>query len=139
MAERTECFESLEETKKTTVTVSVRLIRSFEYRSIKYVVFKDVLLDQTAEDFIKFVKTEIKKRPDVPPPFKTFAYDTMKIQHKAHGAKTSDPVINTENDEALILKLDSSLHDNGIEHETEISLFKKEDYKKYQANPILKW
>ena len=57
MAERTECFESLEETKKTTVTVSVRLIRSFEYRSIKYVVFKDVLLDQTAEDFIKFVKT----------------------------------------------------------------------------------
>lgn len=25
------------------------------------------------------------------------------------------------------------------EHETEISLFKKEDYKKYQANPILKW
>ncbi|CAH3140485.1 unnamed protein product, partial [Porites lobata] len=120
-----------EETKKTTVTVSVRLIRSFEYRSIKYVVFKDVLLDQTAEDFIKFVKTEIKKRPDVPPPFKTFAYGGY--------IYTSDPVINTENDEALILKLDSSLHDNGIEHETEISLFKKEDYKKYQANPILKW
>ena len=57
MADRSECLESLEETKKTTVTVSVRLIRSFEYRSIKYVVFKDVLLDQTAEDFIKFVKT----------------------------------------------------------------------------------
>ena len=57
MAEGTDCLESLEETKKTTVTVSVRLVRSFEYRSIKYVVFKDVLLDQTAEDFIKFVKT----------------------------------------------------------------------------------
>jgi len=57
MADLSECLESLKETKKTTVTVSVRLIRSFEYRSIKYVVFKDVLLDQTAEDFIKFVKT----------------------------------------------------------------------------------
>ena len=57
MADRSECLESLDETKKTTVTVSVRLIRSFEYRSIKYVVFKHVLLDQTAEDFIKFVKT----------------------------------------------------------------------------------
>ena len=57
MADRNECLESLEEAKKTTVTVSIRLIRSFEYRSIKYVVFKDVLLDQTAEDFIKFVKT----------------------------------------------------------------------------------
>ena len=57
MADRNECLESLEEAKKTTVTVSIRLIRSFEYRSIKYVVFKDVLLDQTAEDFIKVVKT----------------------------------------------------------------------------------
>lgn len=57
MADRTERLESSEVTKKTTVTVSVRLIRSFEYRSIKYVVFKDVLLDQTAEDFFKFVKT----------------------------------------------------------------------------------
>ena len=57
MADRNECLESLEEAQKTTVTVSIRLIRSFEYRSIKYVVFKDVLLDQTAEDFIKVVKT----------------------------------------------------------------------------------
>ena len=57
MADSSERLESLAETKKTTFTVSVRLIRSFEYRSIKYVVFKDVLLDQTAEDFIKFVKT----------------------------------------------------------------------------------
>lgn len=36
-------------------TVTVRLIRSFEYRSIKYVVFKDVSLEQTAEDFMDFV------------------------------------------------------------------------------------
>ena len=28
--------------------------------------------------------------------------------------QTSDPVINTENDEKLILKLDSNLQDNGI-------------------------
>ena len=36
-------------------TVTVRLIRSFEYRSIKYVVFKDVSLEQTAKDFMDFV------------------------------------------------------------------------------------
>ena len=36
-------------------TVIVRLIRSFEYRSIKYVVFKDVSLEQTAKDFMDFV------------------------------------------------------------------------------------
>lgn len=36
-------------------TVTVRLIRSFEYRNIKYVVFKDVSLEQTAKDFMDFV------------------------------------------------------------------------------------
>lgn len=120
-------------------TVTVRLIRSFEYRIIKYVVFKDVSLEQTAEDFMDFVVSEIKKRPDVPLPFRTFAYDTMKIQHKAHGAKTSDPVINTENDERLMLRHDCSLSENGIGHETEISFFKKEDYERYKDNPMLKW
>ncbi|XP_022782522.1 UPF0538 protein C2orf76 homolog isoform X2 [Stylophora pistillata] len=103
-------------------TVTVRLIRSFEYRSIKYVVFKDVSLEQTAEDFMDFVVS-----------------DTMKIQHKAHGAKTSDPVINTENDEMLMLRHDCSLSENGIGHETEISFFKKEDYERYKDNPMLKW
>lgn len=120
-------------------TVTVRLIRSFEYRNIKYVVFKDVSLEQTAKDFMDFVVSDIKKRSDVPLPFRTFAYDTMKIQHKAHGAKTSDPVINTENDEMLMLRQDCSLSKNGIGHETEISFFKKEDYDRYKANPVLKW
>ena len=36
-------------------TVTMRLIRSFEYRNIKYVVFKDVSLEQTAKDFMDFV------------------------------------------------------------------------------------
>ncbi|KAL9966255.1 hypothetical protein ACROYT_G024303 [Oculina patagonica] len=120
-------------------TLTVRLIRSFEYRNIKYVVFKDVPLEQTVQHFMDFVVSEIKKRPDVPPPFRNFSYDTMKIQHKAHGAKTSNPVIVLEDDEKLILTPDCSLSDSGIENETEISFFKKEDYEKYKTNPELKW
>ncbi|XP_068670195.1 UPF0538 protein C2orf76 homolog isoform X2 [Montipora capricornis] len=99
---------------RDTATVTVRLIRSFEYRSIKYVVFKSVPLHQTVEQFIETVLADVKKRPGVPPPFRNFAYDTMKIQHKAHGAKTSDPVINTEDDEKLMLKPNCTLSDNGI-------------------------
>ncbi|XP_066029268.1 UPF0538 protein C2orf76 homolog [Pocillopora verrucosa] len=120
-------------------TVTMRLIRSFEYRNIKDVVFKDVSLEQTAKDFMDFVVSDIKKRSDVPLPIQTMLTDTMKIQHKAHGAKTSDPVINTENDEMLMLRQDCSLSKNATGHETEISFFKKEDYDRYKANPVLKW
>ena len=37
------------------VIITVRLIRSFEYRNIKYVVFKDVPLEQTVQQFMNFV------------------------------------------------------------------------------------
>ena len=43
------------EAKPTRAIITVRLIRSFEYRNIKYVVFKDVLLEQTVQHFMNFV------------------------------------------------------------------------------------
>ena len=43
------------EAKPAGVTLTVRLIRSFEYRNIKYVVFKDVPLEQTVQHFMDFV------------------------------------------------------------------------------------
>ena len=43
------------EAKSTGAIITVRLIRSFEYRNIKYVVFKDVPLEQTVQHFMNFV------------------------------------------------------------------------------------
>ena len=43
------------EAKPTRAIITVRLIRSFEYRNIKYVVFKDVLLEQAVQHFMNFV------------------------------------------------------------------------------------
>lgn len=40
--------------------------------------------------------------------------DSMKILHKPHGAKTSDPVINTEDNDALMLADDKTLTESGI-------------------------
>ncbi|EDO41404.1 predicted protein [Nematostella vectensis] len=121
------------------VTVVVRLIRSFEYRNIKHVAFKNVSLSQTAKDFGEFVKKEVESRKDVPPPFRSFRYDKFKIQHKAHHAKTNDPVIRTDDDDTLILKEELTLDANGVEHETELSFFNYDDYLKYKENPQLKW
>lgn len=30
---------------------------------------------------------DVKTRPGLPPPFRKFKYDTLKVEHKAHGAK----------------------------------------------------
>lgn len=38
------------------VTITVRLIRSFEYRNFKPVVYHGVNLDQTVKEFIVFLK-----------------------------------------------------------------------------------
>ncbi|XP_059085194.1 UPF0538 protein C2orf76 homolog [Tigriopus californicus] len=115
--------------------VCVRLIRSFQHRNIRHLVLKDVDWSQTVERFMVRVLEHIKTAPGLPPPFRKFDYDCMKIEHQAHGAKTSDPVINRSEDDLLILKPDQTLAEGGVKHETEIALFKRADYMAYQAHP----
>uniref|UniRef100_A0A3Q3LMG1 Uncharacterized protein n=1 Tax=Mastacembelus armatus TaxID=205130 RepID=A0A3Q3LMG1_9TELE len=67
--------------------VTVRLVRSFEHRNFKAVVFHGVCLDQTVQEFMQLVRHDVVTRPGLPPPLKNYAYDTMKIIHQAHGAK----------------------------------------------------
>ncbi|XP_022304395.1 UPF0538 protein C2orf76 homolog isoform X1 [Crassostrea virginica] len=120
-------------------TVTVRLIRSFEHRNLKHVVYHDVDLSQNTKVFKDFVRNDILTRPGLPPPFKKYSYDTLKISHKAYGTKSNDPVINLEDDENLILKDEHTLKENGIENETELSFFRLEDYLVYKENPHLVW
>lgn len=121
------------------VTLTVRLIRSFEHRIIKHVVYHSVNLDQTVKEFQEFVKAELKTHAGLPPPLKTHPYDCMKISHQPFGAKTSDPVINKENDEELMLCVDKTLRESKVVNETEISFFNLEEYRKYQNHPTLSW
>ncbi|XP_017655688.1 UPF0538 protein C2orf76 homolog isoform X7 [Nannospalax galili] len=104
------------------VTITVRLIRSFEHRNFKPVVYHGINLDQTVKEFIVFLKQ-----------------DKLKIIHQAHKAKTNELVLSLEDDDRLLLKEDSTLRAAGIANETEIAFFCEEDYKKYKANPISSW
>ena len=49
-----------------------------------------------------------------PPCFecRKYDYDTLKIEHHAHGAKSNDPVINKHDDNKLIIKPDLPLRYN---------------------------
>ncbi|XP_049745130.1 UPF0538 protein C2orf76 homolog isoform X2 [Elephas maximus indicus] len=104
------------------VTVTVRLIRSFEHRNFRPVVYHGVNLDQTVREFIVFLKQ-----------------DKLKIIHQAHKSKTNELVLGLEDDDRLLLKEDSTMKAAGIAHETEIAFFCEEDYKNYKANPISSW
>ncbi|XP_029386304.1 UPF0538 protein C2orf76 homolog [Echeneis naucrates] len=119
--------------------VTVRLVRSFEHRNFKPVVFHGVDLDQTVQDFTQLVRDDITTRPGLPPPFRKYTYDTMKIIHQAHGAKTNELVMNLEDDEKLILHDDQTLRTAGVVNETEVAFFRREDYCLFKTNPQRAW
>ncbi|XP_017167942.1 UPF0538 protein C2orf76 homolog isoform X4 [Mus musculus] len=68
-------------------TLTVRLIRSFEHRNFKPVVYHGVNLHQTVKEFIIFLKQDVPLRTSLPPPLRNYKYDTLKILHQAHKAK----------------------------------------------------
>ncbi|KPP62087.1 UPF0538 protein C2orf76-like [Scleropages formosus] len=119
--------------------LTVRLVRSFEHRNFRPLVFRGVDLNQTAEQFAAHVRSMLPAKRELPPPFRSFAYDTMKIIHQAHGAKTNELVMSLEDDDRLILKEGVSLKAAGVANETELAFFRKEDYEAFKANPKTVW
>ncbi|KAJ1065554.1 hypothetical protein K5549_016646, partial [Capra hircus] len=82
---------------------------------------------------------DIPLRTSLPPPFRNYKYDKLKIVHQAHKSKTNELVLSLEDDDRLLLEEDSTLKAAGIASETEIAFFCEEDYKNYKANPISSW
>uniref|UniRef100_A0ABK0M1X1 Similar to chromosome 2 open reading frame 76 n=1 Tax=Rattus norvegicus TaxID=10116 RepID=A0ABK0M1X1_RAT len=95
-------------------TITVRLIRSFEHRNFKPVVYHRVNLHQTVKEFIIFLKQDVPSRTSLPPPLRNYKYDTLKILHQAHKAKTNELVLGLEDDDTLLLKEDRTLKDSGV-------------------------
>uniref|UniRef100_A0A8D3B6L4 Ubiquitin-like domain-containing protein n=1 Tax=Scophthalmus maximus TaxID=52904 RepID=A0A8D3B6L4_SCOMX len=113
--------------------VTVRLIRSFEHRNFKPVVFHRVSLEQTVQDFIQLVRDDIATRPGLPPPFRKYAFGTYA------GHDTNELVMSLDDDENLILQDGQTLRAAGVANETEVAFFRKEDYGLYKANPKTAW
>ncbi|KAG0328636.1 hypothetical protein BGZ99_004906 [Dissophora globulifera] len=108
----------------TAATLTIRVIKSFEYRTSKNLVLHAVDLTATTVGQLRVLIIE----------------NTLKLYTKAHGAKTMNLIINMENDQDLILANDEELLVNrGIENETEISIFNREIYEAYKQHPDIKW
>nr|KAF6493929.1 hypothetical protein HJG63_001848 [Rousettus aegyptiacus] len=58
--------------------------------------------------------SDIPLRTSLPPPFRNYKYDKLKIIHQAHKSKTNELVLSLEDDDRLLLKEDSTLKTAGI-------------------------
>ncbi|CAB4060724.1 unnamed protein product [Lepeophtheirus salmonis] len=84
----------------------------FNIGNIRYITLHNVPFETTTvSSLMKLIIEEIKKS-GLPPPFKTYSFDTLKIEHNAFGAKTNDPVINREDDDKLLLSRPDRLSRN---------------------------
>jgi len=126
------------------VRLVIRLIRSFQHKNIRNIVLRDDLdgfnlNTTTVQELMTLIRKKLSSNeitPQLPPPFKTFGFDCMKIEHQAFGSKTNDTVINREDDDNLILKESLTLSECGVKNETEISFFKINDYLEYKTASI---
>ncbi|KAK6465107.1 hypothetical protein DFJ63DRAFT_6461 [Scheffersomyces coipomensis] len=130
----------------TDALITVRIIKSFPYRNVKnHIIHSINLKETTPKQLLEQIKTIIQTTGGLRP-YRSVDYDSIKIYSKAHGSKSMNLVINFDDDEGWVLINNDdkrgdkkSLYELGIENETELSLFKWDDYVAFKANPEEKW
>ncbi|KAI8610409.1 hypothetical protein BC830DRAFT_1069867 [Chytriomyces sp. MP71] len=126
------------------ITLTIRLIKSFEFRNFKNLVLHNVdPATTTPADLAAVVKQRVASEAAFKP-YRNVEFDTFKLYMVAHGAKTQNLIINLNHDEDWIM--DSSLplakqdpRMGAFEHECEISYFNKASYEAYKEHPENKW
>ncbi|KAF9172609.1 hypothetical protein BGX21_007164 [Mortierella sp. AD011] len=124
----------------TAATLTIRVIKSFEYRTSKNLILHNIDLTNTTVGQLRALIIEKVKTTSGWKPYQTVVFDTLKLYTKAHGAKTMNLIINMDHDEDWILSNDDAiLATYGIENETEISIFNRELYEAFKIHPDIKW
>jgi len=119
--------------------LTLRIIKSFEYRTEKSLVLHDVNLETSTVGRLKEIAKETIQTQPGWKPYRTVSLDTMKLYTKAHGAKTTNLIINLDHDDWILDDDSKLLVDVGSENETEVSLFNRELYDAFKANPETRW
>ncbi|TDL25062.1 cytoplasmic protein [Rickenella mellea] len=124
---------------KTSATLTIRIIKSFEFRTERSLVLHDVNLETTSvkdlkEQVLQVVQTESRWKP-----YRNTVLDTLKIYTQAHGAKTTNLIINLDNDDWFLDDDTKLLATVGLDNESEVSFFNRDAYDKFKANPETRW
>lgn len=125
----------------TDAIITIRVIKSFAYRSMKALVLKNVdLTTMTVDDLKTKCKEEVKTSPTFKA-FRTWAdkFDTLKIYTRAHGSKTTNLIINLDHPDWILNQGNKTLQEVGLENEAELSLFHMQDYEDFIKDPETRW
>jgi hypothetical protein len=128
-------------------TITVRAIKSFEYKTCRNLLFHHLdLTHTTLGDLERMVWERIAENSVLTRLFPRTAtgspavLDTFKLYSLPHAAKTNNPIINLEDDERLVLfDYSRPLANVGFQHEAEVSFFNWQAYEAYRNNPHFKW
>lgn len=132
----------------TNAVITIRVIRSFPYRNSRNLVLSGVDLQNTTPSQLQSRVRETIASDGAWRPFRSVQLDSLKVYSHAHGTKSMNLIINFENDDdpkwlLLAPHLENSaeptLWECGVENETELSVFKWDDYCEFKKNPTELW
>ncbi|KAJ2161475.1 hypothetical protein GGF46_001414 [Coemansia sp. RSA 552] len=119
------------------VVVTVRVIKSFEYRTCRNIILT-VDPARTTVDGLKSICLQHIREDAKFKPYRNGKYDTLKIYSQAFGNKTQNLIINLD-DKGFLDDGEQNLEAAGVHKETELSLFSRELYDKYAKDPVMRW
>ncbi|KAL0947224.1 hypothetical protein HGRIS_013341 [Hohenbuehelia grisea] len=123
----------------TSATLTIRIIKSFEFRTERSLVLHNVNLEATTIGNLKQMSIEDIRSQRAWRPYHNVELDTVKLYSKAHGAKTTNLIINLDHDDWIFDDDTKTLAELGFENETEVSFFNRATYEQFKANPETRW
>ncbi|KAJ3760206.1 hypothetical protein EV360DRAFT_40333 [Lentinula raphanica] len=120
---------------KTSATLTVRVIKSFQYRTERSLVLQNINLETTTVGQLKDISRQAIQSQSGWKPYRNVELDTMKLYSQAHGAKTTNLIINLDHDEWILTDDSNTLAEAGFENETEVSFFNRNLYEQFKQNP----
>jgi len=124
---------------KSSATLTLRIIKSFEYRTERSLVLHNINLETTTLSQLKEIAREKIQTNSAWKPYRTVNLDTVKLYMKAHGAKTTNLIINLDHDDWILDDDTKTLAELNFENETEVSLFNRDSYEAFKLNPETRW
>ncbi|OCH95201.1 hypothetical protein OBBRIDRAFT_788385 [Obba rivulosa] len=124
---------------KTNATLTVRIIKSFEFRTERSLVLHNVNLETTTVGQLKEMARQAVQTQPGWKPYRNIVLDTLKLYTKAHGSKTSNLIINLDHDDWILDDDSKTLANCGFENETEVSCFNRDLYEQFKLHPETKW
>lgn len=124
---------------KTQATITLRVIKSFAYRTERSLILHMLNLEITTVGELQDMARRAIQTSSGWKPYRNVHLDTLKLYTKAHGAKTTNLIINMDHDDWIFDDDARTLAELGIENETEISFFNRVAYNAFKENPEIRW